>query len=70
MKANGMLAIEAHKEDYEGANYTSASLHTLDKKEFLYGRIEVRAKVPSGLGTWPAIWILGTIPCLRSGMAS
>ena len=38
---------------------TSASMNTLGKHEFLYGRIEVRAKIPSALGTWPAIWMLG-----------
>jgi beta-glucanase (GH16 family) len=39
---------------------TSASINTLGKQDFLYGRIEVRAKIPSALGTWPAIWMLGT----------
>ncbi|MBB6502986.1 family 16 glycosylhydrolase [Pedobacter cryoconitis] len=56
---NGHLIIEARKEDYKGAAYTSASLITLGKKHFKYGRIEVRAKVPKGLGSWPAIWMLG-----------
>ncbi|MEJ2647830.1 MAG: glycoside hydrolase family 16 protein [Sedimentisphaerales bacterium] len=42
------------------AEYTSASLVTLGRESFLYGRIEVRAKVPTGRGTWPAIWMLGT----------
>jgi beta-glucanase (GH16 family) len=57
---NGMLIIEAHKEKYKGAKYTSASIHTNGKKEILYGKIEVRAKLPEGRGTWPAIWTLGT----------
>ena len=39
---------------------TSASLHTRGKQDWTYGRIEVRAKIPSSLGTWPAIWTLGT----------
>ncbi|MDQ3289938.1 MAG: glycoside hydrolase family 16 protein, partial [Bacteroidota bacterium] len=39
---------------------TSASLTTEGKHEWQYGRIEVRAKIPSALGTWPAIWLLGT----------
>ena len=56
---DGNLVIEAKKEDYKGARYTSASLITLGKKHFKYGRIEVRAKVPKGLGSWPAIWMLG-----------
>lgn len=60
----GSLVIEARKEAFEGykgepATYTSASLTTLGKQHFQYGRIEVRAKVPKGRGAWPAIWMLG-----------
>ncbi len=44
----------------EYADYTSASLTTLNKASWTYGRIEVRAKLPTGRGTWPAIWTLGT----------
>lgn len=44
----------------EFAEYTSASLTTLGKAGWTYGRIEVRAKLPPGRGTWPAIWTLGT----------
>lgn len=55
----GKLILEAHKEDYKGYKYTSASLHTLGKRHFLYGRYEIRVKVPKGIGTWPAIWMLG-----------
>jgi beta-glucanase (GH16 family) len=40
--------------------YTSSSITTKDKKEFCYGIIEVRARIPAGLGSWPAIWTLGT----------
>jgi beta-glucanase (GH16 family) len=54
------LILEAHKEAYRGYNYTSASICTKNKKEFLYGRIEVRAKLPLGRGIWPAIWTLGS----------
>ncbi len=57
---DGMLVIEARKEPYENAEITSASLHTRGKQHFQYGRIEVRAKLPTGRGTWPAIWMLGT----------
>jgi len=46
--------------DREYAEYTSASLTTLNKASWTYGRIEVRAKLPTGCGTWPAIWTLGT----------
>ena len=42
---NGHLVIEAHKEDYQGAEYTSARLHTLGTGDWLYGRIDVRAKL-------------------------
>jgi beta-glucanase (GH16 family) len=42
------------------AEYTSASLTTRGKASWTYGRIEVRAKLPPGRGTWPAIWTLGT----------
>jgi beta-glucanase (GH16 family) len=57
---NGYLVIEAHKEEWEGFAYTSARLVTRGKADWTYGRIEVRAKVPLGVGTWPAIWMLGT----------
>ncbi|MEN6495526.1 MAG: glycoside hydrolase family 16 protein [Thermoguttaceae bacterium] len=71
----GMLIIEARKEQFripkqakkgkagkgqENADYTSASLTTLGKASWTYGRIEVRAKLPTGRGMWPAIWTLGT----------
>ncbi|NVO18524.1 MAG: glycoside hydrolase family 16 protein [Bacteroidetes bacterium] len=58
--ADGILTISALKEDLEGKHYTSARLVTKNKADFLYGRIEVRAKVPAGIGTWPAIWMLPT----------
>jgi beta-glucanase (GH16 family) len=51
---------ERGKRGSEHADYTSASLTTRGKGEWTYGRIEVRAKLPSGRGTWPAIWTLGT----------
>ena len=54
----GMLVIEARRERFQGADYTSASLTT--RANWTYGRIEVRAKLPKGRGTWPAIWTLGT----------
>lgn len=44
----------------EAANFTSASLTTQGKASWTYGRIDVRAKLPGGRGTWPAIWCLGT----------
>lgn len=60
----GNLVIEARNDsvNFDGkiAPITSASLITQGKAEWTYGYIEVRAKVPSSLGTWPAIWMLGT----------
>ena len=56
---NGMLLIEARKDYYNGNEITSASIHTSGKKSMLFGKIEVRAKVPEGRGSWPAIWMLG-----------
>jgi beta-glucanase (GH16 family) len=55
---DGMLIIEAHREPFQGGDYTSASLTS--RANWTYGRIEVRAKLPKGRGTWPAIWTLGT----------
>lgn len=71
----GMLVIEGRKEQVKNpryregsafwkenrpeAGYTSASVNTSGKKEFLYGRFEVRAKIPTAGGAWPAVWTLG-----------
>ena len=54
------LIIEARKEDWRGRSYTSARLVSKHKGDWTYGRIEVRAQLPSGRGTWPAIWMLPT----------
>jgi beta-glucanase (GH16 family) len=56
---DGRLMITARKQAKEGKQYTSARLLTRNKSEFKYGRIEARAKLPAGKGTWPAIWMLG-----------
>ena len=72
---NGRLIIEARKEpwptpgnspgaatasaDHPAAGYTSASITTLHKESALYGRLEMRAKLPRGQGVWPAFWSLG-----------
>jgi beta-glucanase (GH16 family) len=59
--ANGRLYITAKKEVYtsqgQTKQYTSARLNS--KFAFKYGRVEARAKLPTGAGTWPAIWMLG-----------
>lgn len=57
--AGGILKIIAKKEPYMGSAYTSARLLSKGKYSFKYGRIEVRAKFPTGVGTWPALWMLG-----------
>ena len=57
---NGRLIIEAHQEYYRGNDYTSARLTTKNTGDWVYGRMEVRAKLPAGRGTWPAIWMLPT----------
>ena len=57
--SNGTLKITAKKETFSGSAYTSARLLTKNKFTTKYGKIEVRAKLPSGVGTWPAIWMLG-----------
>ncbi|MDH3373896.1 MAG: family 16 glycosylhydrolase, partial [Gammaproteobacteria bacterium] len=59
---NGNLIIEARKEDYDDAAYKSGRVHSMGKGDFLYGRFEVRAKLPNGKGTWPAIWMLPSDP--------
>jgi beta-glucanase (GH16 family) len=56
----GTLVIQALKEEYLGKQYTSARLNTDHKKDWLYGRVDVRAKLPKGQGLWPAIWMLPT----------
>jgi beta-glucanase (GH16 family) len=55
---DGHLIIEARREPWEGREYTSARLVTRDRAAWRYGRIEVRAKLPAGRGTWPAIWMM------------
>ena len=57
---DGFLYINAIKEDCEGKKYTSARLVTKSKGDWLYGKVEVRAKLPEGRGMWPAIWMLPT----------
>jgi len=62
---NGKLVIKALQEVYTGGDnqtryYTSARLRTLNKGDWLYGRFDVKAKLPYGQGLWPAIWMLPT----------
>ncbi|HLY70672.1 MAG TPA: glycoside hydrolase family 16 protein [Puia sp.] len=62
---NGNLLIELKKEKWLDKNYTSARLITKGKADWTYGKIEVRAKLPKGVGTWPAIWMLGSTTPLK-----
>jgi beta-glucanase (GH16 family) len=57
---NGVLVIEARNDHYENLEYSSARIKTKGKGDWLYCRVEVRAKLPSGRGTWPAIWMMPT----------
>ena len=56
----GVLKIMALRESYGGSAFTSARLLSKDKFSFKYGRVEARVKIPAGVGTWPAVWMLGS----------
>ena len=64
--ADGYLSINALRErlssapDFGGQDFTSARLITRGKFSFTYGFVEVRAQLPCSLGSWPAVWMLGT----------
>jgi beta-glucanase (GH16 family) len=59
---DGNLIITAKKinDNTTVGSYTSARMVTIGKQEFTYGKMEIRAKLPSGRGVWPAIWMLGS----------
>lgn len=58
---NGKLIIEARLDNYKNNLYSSARLVTKNRGDWTYGRFEIRAKLPYGKGTWPAIWMLPTV---------
>jgi len=55
---DGFLDITARQQKYGGSEYTSARIKTENQVDVEYGEIEVVAKLPAGVGTWPAIWML------------
>ncbi len=57
---DGQLIIETHKEEIESYNYSSGRIVTKEKGDWKYGKFEIRAILPEGRGTWPAIWMLPT----------
>ncbi|MDQ2720931.1 MAG: glycoside hydrolase family 16 protein [Bacteroidota bacterium] len=56
----GYLVMEARSETLGSENYTSAKIESKGKREFTYGRIDIRAILPKGKGIWPALWLLGS----------
>lgn len=58
--SNGNLIIEARKQAIGGQNYSSGRMTTFGKKNFQFGRIDMRAKLPVAKGLWPALWMLGS----------
>ncbi|MEH6580775.1 MAG: family 16 glycosylhydrolase [Halioglobus sp.] len=59
---DGKLVIEAHRESYGDAGYTSGRVQSQGKGDFLYGRVDIRARIPAGQGTWSALWMLPSDP--------
>jgi beta-glucanase (GH16 family) len=57
--SDGNLVITAKRETVGSNNYTSSRMTTKRKREFLYGKITARIKIPVGQGIWPAFWMLG-----------
>ncbi len=57
---NNALVITARREDFGGFRYTSARMKTQGVRNFRYGRIEARMRLPSFMGAWPAFWMLGS----------
>lgn len=58
--SGGNLIITARRENFGGAQYTSARITTQNKRSFTYGKMEARIRLPMGQGLWPAFWMLGS----------
>lgn len=58
--SGGHLSITAKQESYNGANYTSARIRTINNADFTYGRMEASIQLPEGQGIWPAFWMMPT----------
>jgi len=56
--SGGNLVLTTLRQSYGGSSFTSGKVHTRGKQSFLYGRIEMRAKIPTGDGMWPAFWMM------------
>ncbi len=57
---DGNLVITAKKQQFGDRDYTSSRIVTKGKKQFKFGRIDIRAALPEGQGIWPALWMLGS----------
>lgn len=56
---NGVLTLQAKRQDFENSEFTSGKVVTRNKQSFTFGRIDIRATLPVGQGVWPALWMLG-----------
>ena len=56
--ANGLLTIISKEESAHGRNFTSGAVHTKNTFNFLYGKVEMKAKLPKGQGIFPAFWMM------------
>lgn len=60
VQSGGTLKINAIRENFSGYNFTSARILTKGKFDMLYGKVEISAKLPAQVGSWPALWMLGS----------
>lgn len=56
--SNGLLTLIAKEESTHGRNFTSGAVHTKNTFNFLYGKVEMKAKLPTGQGIFPAFWMM------------